>query len=312
MEKRLFTQNKHLFALFLVSAVIVSGCTQNTGAGPGVVITEFEPDFAASVVESGDAVQLRFRVQNQGGADATNVVARLFGIDPQDWGLGVTTDIPLGNLRSAVVTGETEGEESPSEFYQLIAPILPEGIRNTYNPQLRVYYGYQTNAKKSVTIVAEDELRRLEIDGLSIPSQPTEVSVGPLIVNVRLREIQRARSTFGLRSFPLEIEIINSGGGFVSSINPSTQDGQILLQADLPIGLAFATDDPTCASLQGGAYVFLFANRDTTVVCDVEIISPPLVSEQREIIITLTYEYYIDSQPLNIPVVGTVRGGGLF
>jgi len=276
-------------------------------SGNGVVITEFESSFSTSTIESGDSIQLRFRVQNQGAEEALSVVTRVIGIDPNDWGL-ITPDIIIGSLIPPNPEFGTEGEQF-EDIYPLIAPFLPEGIIQSYDPTLRVYYEYRTSAVKQVTIVNVDELRRLETEGLTLSSQATQSSAGPLDVDIEVLGPIRATSTFDIKRFPINIIIRNTGGGFVSSINsPFVPDDQIILRVDLPVGLVFETADPTCASLQSGAIIFLFAGRDRTITCEVEIVSPPLVTEDKTIIATLDYEYYIDrriSPP--IQVKGTER-----
>lgn len=310
MTSQSFIAGKHALLLFVGLTVFIAGCTTDSGvvSGPGVVITAFEPSFSASTIESGDSIQLRLRVQNQGAEEATNVVARLIRIDPNDWGLGAGTDIVLGSLIPPNPEFNTVGEEV-ERIYDLIAPFLPEGIIQSYNPVLRVYYKYRTTATKVVTVVNEDELRRLETQGLSLASETTQSSAGPLDVDMEVLGPIRVTSNFDIKRFPMNINIRNSGNGFVSSINsPIVQDDQIILRVDLPFGLDFESSDPTCAALEGGVPVFLFGGRDITVTCEVEITSPPLVTEDKTIIATLDYEYYTDRGISSaIQVKGTER-----
>ena len=59
----------------IAAVVFVSGCTTGGigASGPGIVVLNWEPDHSS--VESYDDVQLRLKVQNQGGEEAYNVRA---------------------------------------------------------------------------------------------------------------------------------------------------------------------------------------------------------------------------------------------
>ena len=76
-----------LLVLPVLAVVLMSGCVSGPAAGalgPGVVITDFKPDF--TTVNSGDSVKLQLKLQNQGEVRAENAVAQIAGIDLSEWG----------------------------------------------------------------------------------------------------------------------------------------------------------------------------------------------------------------------------------
>ena len=145
------------FPVLLLGAVLVaSGCTTfggtSIGGGPGVVITDFIPDL--SQVFSGEDVRLQLRIQNQGEARATNVIAELTGIDLAEWGSfggGFGAVKQLGDLVPFDPVTNTPGETTSVTFSNLVAPTLSQGIQFTYTPIVRVSYDYATVAVKPIT-----------------------------------------------------------------------------------------------------------------------------------------------------------------
>jgi hypothetical protein len=322
---------KLLLLPVLAAIVMVSGCTDgNTIAGgPGVFVLNWEPDFYS--VYSGDEVKLRFRVQNQGGEQAQDVIATLHGITPEEWqatslyGFRMNSfDVPVGNLNPQSPSYNTPGETF-EDFFTLRAPQLPEGISQTYNPRIRVAYTYRTTATKPITLVNEDELRRLADSGMSLPTGLTSSSAGPLSVDITTGSAIKISE--GRRTFPISIRIYNMGGGVVSPREgaiwsgygtPSSDDYMVRMVIELPPGLGFVT----CSEFQGnigdeffgfggGAEVMLWEGRDKTVNCELNVVTPPFASEQRTIKVALLYDYYVDAGT-TITVQGTSQQGNLF
>jgi hypothetical protein len=103
---------KNLIVLGLLSLVLVvflSGCLgmfgqvtgSSTGTSTGVVITEFASDLGG--YSTGEPVTLSLTYQNVGDADATNVVAILFGLNPAEWNAGnAFPNSPVQTLNKAI------------------------------------------------------------------------------------------------------------------------------------------------------------------------------------------------------------------
>lgn len=306
----------------IVAVVAISGCTTGTGtgqaSGPGIVILNWEPDHAS--VESDDDVQLRLKIKNQGGEQANFVSAVLTGIT-----LGGDEWYPkTGNLEVPIKTVMlppnprygTEGEEA-TFIWELQAPILPEGITRTYTPGVRVLYDYTTTAVKPITLVNENELRRLIDTGGSIPTQPSQHSGGPLSVSVVTgRYIKVSESK--MQIVPITIHIENTGGGIpyyygygASTYGiPEGDEYKVLLGIDLPPGLGFAG---TCNEFGGtsftqGGTVLLWKGRNADVTCELQILNVPAFTEESSIKLYLTYGYAID-RSTTVSVKGTEIAG---
>jgi hypothetical protein len=293
-----------LLALVLpiLAVVLISGCTTGgTGGarGPGVVILNWEADYTS--VESGDDVQLRLRMQNQGGEQADNVRALItmltFGGD--EWmlrqGQSAQILLPEGYLLPPNPRYGTEGETADYIWY-LAAPLLPEGITQTYTAGIRVFYDYLTTATKPITVVNDNELRHLMDTGLSLPTQPSQHSGGPISVNVVTGKYIKV-GDYG-HEFPITIHIENTGGGIPYWGAQQTMTYGILeneeywvrLAIDLPPGLTFVT----CQEYSGGMGVQLWKGRNADITCKLAIPTPPPVAQEGTIKVYIDYSYAID------------------
>ncbi|UCD07100.1 MAG: hypothetical protein JSW41_04695 [Candidatus Aenigmatarchaeota archaeon] len=297
-----------LLALVLPIAAIVwiSGCTTDgTGIvkGPGVVVLNWEPDFTS--VESLDDVQLRLKVQNQGGEQADNVRALITGITfgQDEWGLktGQSAQVLLEDyLIAPNPRYGTQGETSEFIWY-MIAPVLPEGIPQTYSPGIRVFYDYITTAVKPITVVNEDELRHLIDTGGSIPTKPHQYSGGPLSVSVVTGKHIKV-GDYG-HEFPITIHIENTGGGIpywgaVRTITygiPEDEEYWVNLAIDLPPNIVFVTcQEYSGTSTGGGMGVQLWKGKSADVTCKLAIPTPPPVQQEGTIKLYLGYSYAVD------------------
>ena len=292
---------KLLLLLVPIFAVVaISGCTQsNTPAsGPGVVILNWEPTLSS--VESGDPLQLRVKVQNQGTLLAQDVKAVLIGISVDEWGLGAQTILPFGEMLPYNTVQQTAGETRQGT-YDLVAPRLSKGTTLTYSPQVRVYYHYKTTAIKPITLVNDAELVRLQDQGKTLSSGDTQSSAGPLKVTMSTGKFIKTKDYgFARNVFPINIVIQNTGGGVVSTMGVPQNDYLVNVKIEFPSRL---TGDCGTGAFSGGN-VQLWKGQDTTLTCNVQINSPPLASEEATIKVTLEYDYYTESKT-SITVAGT-------
>ncbi len=297
--KAKITMVRHSLPILLILILLVSGCTSaGGGTGPGVVILGFEPDFSS--VESGDDVKLYLRVQNQGGMEAENVEAELTGIDPTEWGVFVKTKYlgSAGNLIPPRPEYGTEGETDTSTW-DLQAPRLAGTLSQTYSPAVRVYYTYQTVATKPITLVDEDELRRLIQMGQSLPTKETTYTAGPLLVNIVTGKYIKSTDQWG-RTFPITIHIENTGPGTVGSKYKSfeREDYPVDVRITLPNGLGTAGD---CQTYQR---IDLWKGKSYDLTCDLRITRAPSITEERTIGVRLEYGYHVDAAT-TVAVTGT-------
>lgn len=286
----------------IAGVMFVSGCTTPGvgSSGPGLVVLNWEPDH--SVVESYDDVQIRLKMQNHGGEEAYNVRAMLtvltFGGD--EWVLrnGAPEVFVADYMVPPNPRYNTEGETQELIWY-LNAPVLPEGITQTYSPGVRVFYDYLTTAVKPITVVSEDALRQLQDTGGSLPTGPSQHSGGPLSVSVTTGKHIKVGDKL-IREFPITIYIENTGGGIpywgaTQSMSyygiPEEEEYWVNLAIQLPPGLEFAT----CQEYSGsGSPVQLFKGKSAEVTCKLAIPVPPAVAQEGTIKLNVEYSYAID------------------
>jgi hypothetical protein len=298
--------NMKLFLLLvpLLGTVLISGCTTGGGGptfGNGVVILNWEPTFSS--VESNDNLQLRVRVQNQGEVTAKNVNAVLTGINVDEWGFGAGNAINFYDLSPPDRIQNTAGQIK-QETFNLVAPKIPKGTQQQYSPQVRVFYEYKTTAIKSITLVNENELRRLQDQGKTLSSTDTVTSAGPLKVTVNTGKFIKAREagSYYSNTFPITIDIQNIGGGVVGRYNMPQDDYKVKVDIVFPSRLT----NVDCGTFLGN-YITLWKGQDASISCNVRISNPPIASEDENIKITLEYGYYIDSKT-TVTVTGTQEG----
>lgn len=293
---------RYSLPILLILILLVSGCTSTGGGtGPGVVILSFEPDFAS--VESNDDVKLYLRVQNQGGMEAENVEAELTGIDPTEWGVFVKTKyLGAGTLEPPRPQYGTEGE-TDTATWELQAPRLAGTLSQTYNPAVRVYYKYQTIATKPITLVSEDELRRLIQMGKSLPTKETTYTAGPLSVNIVTGKYIKSTEQWG-KTFPITIHIANAGPGAPGSKLKTfeREDYPVDVRINLPNSLGTAGD---CQTYQR---IDLWKGQYYDLTCDLRITRAPSIAEERTIEVKLEYDYYVDATT-SVTVTGTGEPG---
>jgi hypothetical protein len=299
-----------LLLIPLFGVVAISGCTGTTSGptfGNGVTILNWEPTFSS--VESGDQLQLRIRVQNQGETTAQDVRAVLAGINPEDWGLGMglqEPEIPFNDLLPPNRVQNTEGQTAQDTF-DLTAPALPKGTTQQYSPLVRVFYHYKTTVIKSITLVNENELRRLQDQGKTLSSTDTKTSAGPLSVTITTGKFIKARESGSVFSkvFPITIVVTNVGGGVVSTQDVPKDDYLVdITNVQMPSRLSIV---PGSCEEFDRRFLTLWKGQSASITCNVKIEDPPLANEDENIGITLEYDYYID-RTTTITVTGTEEG----
>jgi hypothetical protein len=255
-------------------------------------------------VESGDNLQLRIRVQNQGELTASNVNAVITGIVPDEWRVSLN-QANFGDLAPPDRVQNTAGQIK-QETFDAVAPNLPKGTTQQFTPQIRVFYTYRTTASKLITVVNDQELKRLQDEGKTLPSKDTTSSAGPLKVTINAGKFLKSKEA-GLsfsRTFPITIDIQNIAGGVVSTQGTSVNDYKVKFAIQTPSRLAI-----DCAN--SGSFfsniVTLWKGQTATITCNVRINSPPISSEEENIKVILDYDYYIDAST-TVTVTGIQEG----
>jgi len=301
--------------LVLAAVMLVSGCVApgpTVGVGAGVVITDWTPDF--SEVKSGDQVQLKLRVQNQGTVKAENVRAEITGITLEDWNAGFFETEDLGDLIAADPETNTPGQ-SRSKTWNLRAPQLAKGIEFTYEPVVKVSYDYSTIARKPITLVDVDELRRIKQQGKSLPSKSTQYSAGPLSVEVKTGDYVKTSDEWGTEYdiFPIYIEITNTGweqGGTVipGSFAYGEENYPVEIKITPPTGTVFRSTGFGGLDCTSTMTIDLWKGKSADITCELEVTSPPAYQEDRLLTVELNYRYQTEART-QIKVTGTGEGG---
>jgi len=333
--------NKLLLALPVIAVLVAaSGCTipglgggGATGIGNGIVIQDFSPDFAS--VQSGDDVQVQVKVQNLGEVKAFNTVAELTGIDVSAWGGGFgayssSAAANLGDLLPFDKEKNTPGAVR-TNIWQLKAPSQSKGINTPYIPIVKVSYDYKTSAQKLITIVDENELRRiLQVGTGTLPSETSTASAGPLSVEITTGAYEKSTAQqfgFGDNLFPVQIKITNTGGGvvvppgtgtsfygggFSTSYFGTIQNYPVGIKITPPEGTSFAfgsgfnsVDD--CST--GTVTKDMWKGKELIITCELTINSPPTYKESRPILVDAFYRYQSEAST-SIQVFGTSSDSG--
>ena len=325
MKKTAQPKNMKLLLLLvpILGVLAISGCTGSSGIsyGNGLVILNWEPTFSS--VESGDNIQLRIRVQNNGGQTIPDAYAVLSGINVQEWKIssGKSEAIDLGQLLPPNPSQNTAGEIR-QDTYNLFAPPLPKGITQSYSPSIRIFYSYVTEAVKPITLVNENELKRLQDSGDTLPTRDTQTTAGPLKVTVNTGKFIKAKEGgttadfLRTNTFPITIVIENTGGGVVSR-DPKEMKVLItksfnfkddyMVNVEIIIPTTSGFEIVNCGTY-GTAKEFdvqLWKGQSTSITCEMKLRTPlPMASREENIKIMLGYNYYIDSTT-TVSVIGT-------
>ncbi|MFH1978664.1 MAG: hypothetical protein ABIJ92_05035 [Candidatus Aenigmatarchaeota archaeon] len=302
-----------LALLPVLLVVFVSGCTTDSvGTGKGVVISAFEPDFAQ--INSGERVSLQLKMQNMGEVRARDVSAELSGIDPQTWNFYGTADtmINFGDLLAPDTVSNTPGQIRSAEWI-MFAPELPQGTNFAYTPIVRVSYDYQTVAHKPIMLIDENELRRIIQQGRGslATGKPTENSAGPFTVTVAAGDYVKTSGPGGQTRdiFPIHIHISNDlweTGGSVAPLINEPASYPVLVTVEEPSGTEFFNSGSYLSDCSGTMIVDLWKGKDADITCELEVVSPPPITTEDLMKITLDYRFFIDART-NINVVGQTR-----
>ncbi len=308
----------NLFVLFGILLVLaVSGCVGGGGGGTtatggSVAITSFAADETSA--EGNQKVTLTLDVKNQGDSKATSVQVQLLNLDlacdtgicpstPTQWGLasGQKNDI-IADLK---VVAPGEEAVAKSKTWRVQAPQLPANMKQSYSATARVSYDYSTATSRQITLVTEDEYKRLKDAGQTLPIHTAVSSTGPVGIDVKVKEPVRIEEVS--ETFTLVISLSNLAGGtpFVgTNSNDATGWKNVGLKLTLPVGLRMA-ETGDCANLIAGTTAELVKGQTYTISCEVSA-DKPTVSVDKTVLVTATYGYFTDATA-TISVTGKAK-----
>lgn len=319
MNKKILSS---ILILSIFSALFISGCTfpggEETASGSGVITENLEVDFPK--VYAGEKFKLQMKMSNQGSVDAQNVEPVLFNIEKNAGGKMLEISC-LGTCKSDIIllapdpergtTGETKtctwDCRAPSE--------IPEGLTVTFNPSVRLYYGYATHTVKSITIASQDELRSIQNQGGSLPSETISTTAGSVQLSVIVNGPIRYQENENKITFPINIDIQNTGGGTACDVG---NDGCMNTKNWNKVNIVFDREDDSSATLKScniadsiqtaqgtqGPAVDLWKGQSATLTCEVDLNIQELSGlVQKNLKFSIYYDYFMDTST-TIEVLG--------
>lgn len=302
-----------LLLLCAIAILGISGCVTGPGegitGGPGMIVEKF--DTTLDSIDSGESVGLHMEVRNRGGYNGelgtgAPALVELMQIDPMEWSVTPSTIIDLGTIAAPIPESQTQGELATADW-QLIAPMLERGQTQMFDITARVYYSYETKARKPVQFVTSEELRRMIQNGEALASEPVIQTAGPLTVTVNTGQVVKAKDWTNAR-FQLEIRIDNTGGavnGRIAGTNYPVAVSVDYPQWVIPVdgfcpsqtmwGSAVYNDVPPGIIPPPGNFIYVWDGRSTDITCEFEIIQPPASKTKGNFEVTLGYIYSIDA-----------------
>jgi hypothetical protein len=291
--------------LIVFCSILVSGCTgPQTPTGSGIIIENFVS--YPSEMYSGESFNLQLMARNAGSFDARNVRFELSNVGTayENKGLEIACETECPHVIDRFLAPDPQAGttgESVTCIWKCSAPEdIPRNERLVFNPNIRVYYYYESSIVKSVTIASEDELRSLNAQGRPLPSETTSLTEGPIRLGIQTRSPVKYTEKANEVAFPISISIENVGGGvacYPSCSDPANRD-RILLEMGPESGISLKD----CGTWMYNE-VDLWEGRTRTVVCDGEI---SLFSEigdkwgglnilKKTLNMKASYEYFTDA-----------------
>jgi len=217
---------KLAFPIFAFSSLLltlaISGCVNpgSTSTGNGVIIQKTEVDFQK--VYAGENFKLQTLIKNTGSVKAEFVIPKMYNVgtmSSEGKSFEILCSGDCDECVEMIPPDPERGTDGESRIctWDCTAPKnIPKGMTITFNPSVRLYYFYRTSTTKAVTIVSQDELRSIQNQGTSLPSETLSTTSSPVqmdvIVNGPIRYWQDNGQKSKIR-FPININIENTGGG---------------------------------------------------------------------------------------------------
>lgn len=293
-------QNRHIFALSLVAAVVLAGCTALPGGGGDTDETEqryritqedgltisfqsLQPNYFED-----SQIVLDFSAQNTGQSVAENVNAKLYGasfLAGKSLSLSQTqlTGVDQAARQPGGITTATYQENNPVDLRQGETRSFPAGVR--------VAYDYNTSASAAFRIV-----RRADFGGTS-ELVTTDNTAAPVKAKIQVQSPKPVSSPSGDSiNISIPIKVQNVGGGSVVK-GISGDRGEVEMDVSFPLASSGTAKITECGASSGSTATFSFPRGQTArqVVCTAEI-SSDVFDTQLTIDATLEYTYFETSE----------------
>ncbi len=281
------SKNTKLIVLLpIVLVLLISGCS--SGGGPalgvgGLSVSNFRSDVqssSAKPITSDEPFILSLDVKNDGDRSAKSVSVVLQR-DASQFTSGQT-------LRDSSVSEVAVGD-SHTYTFDLKAPKIPNDLVKSYVIVGRVYYGYETDAVKTIQLVGKDEVKRRIDNNQAIPLSGTvQYTKGPLTVDVG-SNIDYVRVSQQKKVYQVPITVTNSGGGVVAQEQLFGSPRDYLV--DVKITGASLIPTNSCGQQKT---VKLEQGQSKTMLCEFSIDNANTIDETKTIQVNLQYNYYKD------------------
>jgi len=310
--------------LALLAVIFIAGCVGQSGgkavrlvSNDGLQIMDF---FAEPIsVEVGDTVVFNMQVENVGGTEAQNVVARLLGVEGQ-W-TQVTGGFPLiqnlGNMEAPNPDFNQPGDSEQATWVYR-TPEIPPGLKVPMQVTAEILYTYNTSGVITIRTVGETFLETEYQPKGKVPAGPQVINTyAPVQIKmndrftdyyIRVKEDARDQQ---IQTFPILIELQNVGSGFpITDGSPGTIYGTIRLRGpggpvwEECLGNSGSANAEIEPNTLGAEIAQLRESRGKAVIsCTISVNKDAFVltDESIQIDFFLIYRYYIQ-KPLTVEV----------
>ncbi len=282
-----------LLPAILFSLLLVSGCTiptltgtgynSQTPEGAGVILESFEADFPEAF--SGEEIRLTLKMRNSGSVKAENGRVEISGFDTS-WNLQPVNEPRCNSIEllpADPLTG-TGGSDLICTW-DITTPEIPKGLKINFSPTARLYYETRSYVTKTVNIVSREDLKNLQQQGKSLPSESVSKSSSPVDIDVQVSTpIRTAGVSAGGVQFPVIITIKNVGDG---TVRDRTSGRLHLLQMKIDVS------DMNLDSCEAAEDVYLTRGSSQTYTCLVSTASPEKMV-QKTIGVEAEYQYIVE------------------
>lgn len=282
--------------LTLIVIVTISGCIGQgptiTG-GPGLIITDFSPDY--SDITAGETVGLNLEVENQGEFDTYIYRITWFGVDMSQSGWDLSGIGNPDTLAHYIVgTDPTVGFEGGA-WFETRTITAPSSIKSitTFDLGVRVEYLYQTDFSATIRIMSPEYLRTLskeDREAMIRSGGIRDSSSSAAPITLKAASGRHFLATEDTQTIKVPFKVTNIGPGLPydsakKSVDDALSDGLYKIKI---LGESGITCDDSSIVLSRG--------KNGGFACDLDIPEKENIInfEDRTFSLSLLYMYYVD------------------
>jgi hypothetical protein len=294
---------KMLFALaaMIILVAAASGCVQTTGAGNGIVIESFRTDF--SDVKSGEGFQIYLKFRNTGPFDAEHIKVTLMNVFNEDMTSVFTCSAgcrDIDKLAAAKPEQGTQGESMECVWSCDAPEDIPAGVKVAYNPRARISYRYRSNIARSITLSSQDEVKKAQDSGKTLPNDLVARAQGPVSLDMRFLSPVRYFRDQNRIVIPVSVDVSNSGSGTVCYPDCEDSDNWDMVSISQEYSnsdVSFSDCDVGDNSIDGYP-IEIWQGKTRSIRCDIRIENMPegFGFTRKTVNLKADYGYFVDAQ----------------